>query len=161
MSLENNHVDQLIELGFSYCGPICISEDDIQFKPETPTGNYKGEQVYAWVERIEDRSKVVYVGRCGGGVKSRFNTHRGGFKDGYFTTGTAKGQESGRKLAGYFRNGQRNGRKYSIYARASDVANVFGQPVSLSHAEERVLIERFQSPWNSEIERKMKLQAKR
>lgn len=96
--------------------------------------------VYLWLEVSDSATSVVYVGKAGKTLGARCEQHRGGFKG-----GSATGTQHARRLC----TGIDAGKRYELWARKSEIITLFGEAgISMSEAEERAFIQKFQPRWN-------------
>lgn len=130
----------LEELGFKITHTLAITmpagsapgEPSLRFEPTLHAGSVTGPCVYIWAARLprQDGLEVIYVGKAGKGIERRCKQHEAGFKH----SGT------GRKNADALRQLlEGNQCELLVFARVSDVRDLFGIPTSLFAAEEDAL----------------------
>ncbi len=120
---------------------------------------------YMWVR--EGESRPVYVGKATYGMAARAKQHEGGFhgtsdqrrRQASLASDGPGGVTAGLAHARRIRKGWEDpaGRKeLELWVRPADVATMFGRQGSLVSAEEEVLIELFNPPWNTAKRQKEK-----
>lgn len=129
----------LIQNGFEfthnikYKGECCYFEPEIRLKSKYDDKSC----IYLWLEIINDTEfDVIYIGKAGLGLKTRFNQHSSGFKN------SKTGIKNNSSLLPILIEG----RKIVVYGRVSELKLFFDRKVSCYSVEEEALIDRF-LPW--------------
>lgn len=136
-------MDKLIQsvssLGFSKIGSIILdTKQEPNFLLTTKYNEFGW--VYLWLEVCITEAKIVYVGKAGKTLHERCRQHVGGFKGGS-TTGSAH--------AARISAGIKNGKRYELWSKKSDIVTLFGeQNISMAEVEEKAFIQKFQPIWN-------------
>lgn len=122
-------VEQLIgQLDLTHTHTLVLQGDSLVFK-KVGASNQRA-SVYVWVaNKASSDYRVLYVGKAGKGVHLRCSQHM----DGFVNSGT------GRKNASELKRYLNDGYDVCVYARESNVMEIFGETVSLYSAEEDAL----------------------
>lgn len=125
---------------FQKYSDIVERNDKIMFQHLTKENNNKHGWVYAWIEQINDKCKVVYIGKAGKTILERCNQHESGFNG---------GSKTGKQHAERIKKGIKGGKSYYLYVRKSDEMTVIDEPnISMCSIEEIVLIKKLLPQWN-------------
>lgn len=101
--------------------------------------------VYAWVSVKDSQYTILYIGKAGKTLRQRFSGHEGGSKPG--SAGSSKGRKNSKNLKSLIDQGV----LIEIWARKSEMTELFGESISLVSTEEEALIKKFKkqySLWN-------------
>jgi len=138
---EDKFKELIDKYGFKRYADIVDSNDGrAKFDNVEPSCTGFG-YVYLWVEESNNDVKVVYVGKAGKSMEKRCDQHRGGFNG---------GSKTGERHSKNIVNGIKEGKKYHVYARKSEMREILGEKdISMCCIEEIALIKKLNPPWNS------------
>ena len=127
----------LIEYKFERVGDLRIHESGEYpaFEIVDPVIKKHG-HVYMWVlEQNRIPNKILYIGRAGKTLKDRCAQHFGGFKG-----GSKSGERNAKEIVDKLKV---KGASIGVYSRHSRQITIFQKKISLSHAEEAALIQKY------------------